>query len=148
VRAIHFEELGKERLAWIYPDTDGSYEFADSEPQDGRVAVRIRYLSQRESEAMGRKLQASGVLKRKQKGGQEIIDWVPGKELARNEIFAKSMVVDLRGFTDAEGKDMPYTHELMASAFANVRGLFDAVASASRELDAFFVGNGNGSYAS
>jgi hypothetical protein len=140
VRAIHFEELGKEKTAWIYPEMDGSYEFAEGEPDPARgVAVKIRYVSQKESELLGRKLQAKGILKQRNKHGHERIDWTPGREQERNLMFAESMVIDLRGI------NVPYTPEVMAQAFADVRGLFDAVSNASREFDAFFVGNGNGS---
>lgn len=148
MRAIPFEDLGREKTAWIYPELDGSYEFVHGEPDPSRgVAVKIRYVSQKDSEAMGRKLQAKGILRRKMKGGQESIDWAPGREVERNLLFAESMVVDLRGFTDSEGKSVPYSHEVMAQAFAGVRGLFDAVSGAAREFDAFFVSNGNGSSA-
>ena len=144
MRELQYEELGKEKLVWIYPEHDGQFEFVDGEPEAGRVAVKIRYLSQGDSELLGRRLIAKGILKKRIKHGNDTTDWVYEQQAERNRMFAEAMVVDLQGLM--QGKErMPYSPEIMAQAFKDISGLFDAVSKASKELDAFFARNGTGS---
>lgn len=58
---------------------------------------------------------------------------------AERQTYAETVVLDWRGFTDASGKDIPYTPEYMASVFRQFPRLFDAIRQFVSDLDNFRV---------
>src|SRR3972149_3690725 len=141
MRSFTIEEIGQEKMAWIYPDlAAGKREPVEGEPEPGRVAIKIKRFTPKEQEELGRRMIAQGILRRKVRRGNEDIQTVPGRESDRYRLFAEAICRDWSGILESDRKtEKPYSHEAMADAFSGVNGLFGSVHSAAIEFDDFFA---------
>lgn len=145
MKSFQIEESQKRTTAWIYPDLDGDYTPVDGEPEPNRFAIQLKYVTPRQRESYRRKLLSQGILKRKHRRGEEFYDDVPGKEMARDFLFAETFIAGWAGALGEDNQPLPYTTEKMAELIGRAVWVNKSVSKALEEMDSFFVGNGNGS---
>ncbi len=58
---------------------------------------------------------------------------------AERKTYAETVVLDWRGFTDASGKEIPYTPEYMASVFQKYPRIFEAIRGFVADIDNFRI---------
>ena len=144
MKPLQIQDLDTQATAWIYPDPEGEFTFAEGGPEPGKLAFCLNYVSPRKLVDYRRKAVARGILRRKFRGGEEFFEDVVGKEDAADLLFAETFVSDWSGVQE-QGKPIPYSAEKMALLLSKKQFLNKACARAVKELDSFFERSANGS---